>query len=622
MIICKNCNKENDNKSKYCQFCGHPLFKTCIKCGSEMNSESTYCTNCGFNNSEESIKILDKNIITKKNKIKKVLIISLLVILFIFLLKAFTVIKTNQYIKKANPLPIFFSVNSNENNDNLSFQATYLYPSVNNNKYHINSYSITENCDKYEIAQLINDGISNSFINATYFYDGDNLFNTRNIIESDEYFSRDSSWNAVYSSQIEKIKYTWPWNWKNYEIELENNIKLNKDLFPFELQDIELFESSLSSDQLKINHINNTDPIYNLNNIDRKKIEDFIPENKEAFYFSPIWDLEPNELFSYSSVNSDYFTYSGFYKNIEDALNNKITGLWYWDYVLKFGYFDKQIIIDSNGEKINDKNYEYWQVKLSNNKTYIYKFEKDYKYYSTSLVKNYSLGIDELKPVIPFFNQESLVPGSTVFINGCDGNFRPITKYILSNGETIKIQLFNELQELESLISLDSKRINFAENLSKYNIGTILIDEENNRIWINGIDDYHTKFYMYIGYIPNNNYSYTRGVLPSIEVSNSNSKIQSITFISNDNEYSLNMEDIDQDVYPIKSLVSDETKYYITIDFLVKNNIEFFEEIVKKSELSIRIKIDDTFSILTLNKDELKNLDEIMRFNKLYLNSL
>jgi len=124
---------------------------------------------------------------------------------------------------------------------------------------------------------------------------------------------------------------------------------------------------------------------------------------------------------------------------------------------------------------------------------------------------------------------------------------------------------------------------------------------------------------MYIGYIPSSNFSYIRGVFRLVDVLNEDSKIESITFISNDDEYNLNMEDIDQEVLLLPSWLSDEISHYITIDFLVDNDLDYFRNMVKNSEASIRIKVDDELKLIKLDKEILSYLEEIINLQDEYL---
>ena len=54
MKICKNCNLENSNESKFCVGCGNKLENeiiksfSCQKCGFENDKEVKFCTNCGM----------------------------------------------------------------------------------------------------------------------------------------------------------------------------------------------------------------------------------------------------------------------------------------------------------------------------------------------------------------------------------------------------------------------------------------------------------------------------------------------------------------------------------------------------------------------------------------------
>ena len=53
MKYCKNCNKEFDEESNFCPFCGSVLsvpekhVKTCSVCGKELEEETNFCPICG-----------------------------------------------------------------------------------------------------------------------------------------------------------------------------------------------------------------------------------------------------------------------------------------------------------------------------------------------------------------------------------------------------------------------------------------------------------------------------------------------------------------------------------------------------------------------------------------------
>ena len=610
MKICNNCHKENDSGNKYCQFCGSPLFRLCKKCGAEMDLDSTFCTKCGFDNSPESITILEKTKNKKKKKIKKVLIICSAIVLIIIGLKVFTIIKTNKELLEPTPWPVLFYDKHDKFYGGPSFHVAYLYPSIEKRKYRINEYSLTRDfsSNNSTITKLIEDALKTGYLNACFYYDQNRLVKTRHTIESDEFFNK-KIFNLVYSSNVKKIKYKWPWNWKDCLIELDNGIILNSSLISFEIQDYDTFKSTIDANELKMDGL--TDPY-------RREISYFIPENKEGFYFPPCNSYSHKSLWSYDFTSPENFIYFEFYNNIDDALHKKETGLWYWDYVLLFGYFDKQIVQDSNGNRINDELYDYWQVEIPlSNKTFIYKFKKGHKYPTTSSQGN---SIAPMKNYTPYFNKAPIIAGSTISITGFDGDFSEISKYILSNGETISSKLFFEFQNLNSVIPSDSNRINFAETLTKYNIQNINIDKTADRIWIHGINNnYDIALSMYIGYIPSSNFSYIRGVFRLVDVLNEDSKIESITFISNDDEYNLNMEDIDQEVLLLPSWLSDEISHYITIDFLVDNDLDYFRNMVKNSEASIRIKVDDELKLIKLDKEILSYLEEIINLQDEYL---
>ena len=115
------------------------------------------------------------------------------------------------------------------------------------------------------------------------------------------------------------------------------------------------------------------------------------PQGKEEFIFAPYyyskksWASEERDLFY-----SDRFLYGGFYKTLEDAISDQYYsygrigsyihfGLWYWDYVLRKGYFDDLLTTDNDGKALpNDA--DYYTVVLDNGERYIYKSLKIEKY--------------------------------------------------------------------------------------------------------------------------------------------------------------------------------------------------------------------------------------------------
>jgi hypothetical protein len=46
---CKQCGTENDNSSKFCDKCGHPLSQevSCVTCGQPLKPGAKYCGKCG-----------------------------------------------------------------------------------------------------------------------------------------------------------------------------------------------------------------------------------------------------------------------------------------------------------------------------------------------------------------------------------------------------------------------------------------------------------------------------------------------------------------------------------------------------------------------------------------------
>ncbi len=45
--ICAACGSANEEKNRYCDKCGAPLFRVCPSCGSEQDLDDKFCGNCG-----------------------------------------------------------------------------------------------------------------------------------------------------------------------------------------------------------------------------------------------------------------------------------------------------------------------------------------------------------------------------------------------------------------------------------------------------------------------------------------------------------------------------------------------------------------------------------------------
>ncbi|MGV3466540.1 MAG: double zinc ribbon domain-containing protein [Heyndrickxia sp.] len=46
-ITCSQCNEENPNHAKYCNYCGEKLGKTCPQCEQENTIDALFCNHCG-----------------------------------------------------------------------------------------------------------------------------------------------------------------------------------------------------------------------------------------------------------------------------------------------------------------------------------------------------------------------------------------------------------------------------------------------------------------------------------------------------------------------------------------------------------------------------------------------
>ena len=57
MLICPNCNKEQEDGAKFCDSCGAQIFETvfCPSCGAKTSSEFDYCEHCGTSIKEDVI---------------------------------------------------------------------------------------------------------------------------------------------------------------------------------------------------------------------------------------------------------------------------------------------------------------------------------------------------------------------------------------------------------------------------------------------------------------------------------------------------------------------------------------------------------------------------------------